>query len=397
VNGERFARFRRPGPWFWFAIVVGAAVRAGLVFATEGTFDVSIKLHHGNQVNRVGLLQWYEMAEVFNHPPLMGLWFSSAARIADFTGVPFAAVLRAPFALLDLATAVGVWLAFAGSPWRWLACAGYWLNPLAVIFSAYHGNTDSALAAFALAALVAVSRGRPVLAGAALGVGLWVKLPVLIAAPALLFAFAHSADRARFAGTASLVGLAGFLPWLAQEPGLLVRRIAGYGGSPVETPGGVPVWGLPTALGFAGTRLAEWLVTVNALVCGVPILLIAWWRRGDVSARAVGVSVCGGFLAVYGVTSFWAWQYLAWCVPFLLFLDARVALLLSVVLGAYVYGAYVFLTGSPFLLGHWDIAGHAAWPIGLALLRDASVLLCFGVALAILARAGTARFRGTAR
>jgi len=396
LNDGRLAILKRPGAWFWLSIVVGALVRGALVFGTEGTFDVSIKLHHGNQINRVGLLGWYEMAEVFNHPPLMGVWFSSATRIAEATGLPFAAVLRAPFALLDLATAGLVWLAFAGSPWRWAACAGYWLNPLAVLFSAYHGNTDSAIAAFALASLVAVSRGRPALAGAALGVGLWVKLPILIAAPALLLGFAHGRDRARFAATFALVGLAGYLPWLAQEPALLVRRIAGYGGSSVETPGGAVVWGLAAALRFGDTPLAGALAAVNMLVCAVPILLLAWWRRGDPGARVVGVSICGGFLAVYGVTSFWAWQYLAWCVPFLLFLDARVATVLSAVLGAYVYGAYAFLTGSPLLLGHWDIAGHAAWPIGLAVLRDASVLLCFGVALALLASAGLARARRSA-
>ncbi len=396
MNGGRLAILKRPGGWFWLAIAVGALLRGALVVGTEGSFDVSIKLHHGHQINRVGLLGWYEMAEVFNHPPLMGSWFAGAVRFAEATGLPFAAVLRAPFALLDLATAALVWLAFAGSPWRWAACAAYWLNPLAVIFSAYHGNTDSALGAFALASLVAVSRGRPVLAGAVLGVGLWVKLPVLIAAPALLLGFAHGRDRARFAAAAALVGLAGYLPWLAQEPGLLIQRIAGYGGSPIETPAGAVIWGLPAALRFGGTPLADALAAVNTLVCWVPILLLAWWRRGDPGARVVGVSVCGGFLAVYGVTSFWAWQYLAWCVPFLLFLDARVAAALSIVLGAYVYGAYAFLTGSPWLLGHWDIAAHAAWPIGLALLRDASVLLCFGVALALLASAGLVRARGAA-
>ena len=396
MNDERLATLKRPGAWFWLSIAVGALLRGALVFGTEGTFDVSIKLHHGHQINRVGLLGWYGRAEGFSHPPLMGAWFSGAVRIAEATGLPFAAVLRAPFALLDLATAGLVWLAFSGSAWRWAACAGYWLNPLAVLFSAYHGNTDSAIAAFALASLIAVSRGHPTLAGAALGIGLWVKLPVLIAAPALLLGFGRSRDRVRFAVATFLVGMVGFLPWLAQEPELLIRRIAGYGGSPVETPAGAVVWGLSSALRFADTPLASALAAANGLVCSVPILLIAWWRRGDPGVRVVGVSVCGGFLAVYGLTSFWAWQYLAWCVPFLLFLDVRVAALLSIVLGAYVYGAYAFLTGSPLLVGHWDIAGHAVWPIGLVLLRDASVLLCFGVALAILATAGISRARATA-
>ena len=147
---------------------------------------------------------------------------------------------------------------------------------------------------------------------------------------------------------------------------------------------------LSFVLGATCSGLAGFLAEHNTLVCWVPILLLAWWRRGDTDARRVGVGVCGAFLLLYGVTSYWAWQYLAWSIPFWLFLDVRVAALLSAVVGGYVYAAYAFLTGSVWLAGHWDIAGHPAWPAWLAALRDASVLLCLAVGWTLLVRAGVA-------
>ncbi len=55
--------------------------------------------------------------------------------------------------------------------WRFVTVAAYLLNPLAIIFSAYHGNTDSAVAAFALLCVWALSKGNVIGAGAALGAG----------------------------------------------------------------------------------------------------------------------------------------------------------------------------------------------------------------------------------
>ena len=160
------ARTREPGAWLWLALALGAALRIYLVVATQGSFDVAIKLHHGSQVNRLGLLEYYRQAPVFNHPPPMGGFFAAAASLAAETGIPFRVWLRAPFAALDLATAWLLLQAFAASPWRLAIFAAYWLHPLAILFSAYHGNTDTAVAFFALLSLVGVAAGRSAAAGA---------------------------------------------------------------------------------------------------------------------------------------------------------------------------------------------------------------------------------------
>jgi hypothetical protein len=386
-------RLRQPGAWFWAALALGAMLRVYLFYFTEGTFDVAIKLLHGDQINRVGLLEYYRQGPIFNHPPLMGEFFAAAVRLAAATGVPFGAVLRAPFALLDLGTALLLLRAFSSSPWRYAVLAAYWLHPLSLLFSAYHGNTDPALACLALLSLLLACRGRALAAGAALGLGLWVKLPVLVAAPALCLAFPSWKDRLRFSLAAALVGTAGYLPALAMEPRLVVERVVGYGGSGVTTPSGVPIWGLAHTLRIAGSDAARLLEAHNTLVCWVPILLLAWLRRGELEARALGASVCGAFLVLYGFTSFWAWQYLAWSIPFWFFLDWRLTALLTLVVGSYVSGAYAFFTGSPWLQGRWDFAASASWPAALLAARDASVMLCAGISCWMLATSWLRRRR----
>ena len=134
-------------------------------------------------------------------------------------------------------------------------------------------------------------------------------------------------------------------------------------------------------LGAAGVASFE---AANVFLVWVPILALAWLRRGRGEALEAGTTVCGSFLLLYGTSSFWAWQYLAWSIPFFLCLGRGFGVASTLLLGGYVYGAYAFFTGSPWLQGRWDFASHTAWPPVLVFLRDASVLLCFGSACLLL-------------
>jgi len=385
ASDARFGWLRRPGAWFWLALGVGALLRVYLVVCTEGSFDVAIKLHHGRSVHAFGLLDYYRRGPVFNHPPLAGRFFEAVSVLAESTRLPFPLLLRAPFALLDAVAAWALFALFRGSPWRHAAVAGYWLNPLAWIFSAYHGNTDSLVALAALLALLAVARGRPALAGVALGIGAGIKLPVVLAAPALGFALAGWRRRAAFAGAAALAGLAVYLPELAIDPLLLARNVAGYPGSGAETVHGVPIWGVFTALGLGtmpGMRpVARWFTAHNTLVCLVPILAVAWLRRERRETFELGAGIFAAFMLLYGFSSQWAFQYLAWSAPFWCFRGARYAFAGSLLLGGYVYGVYALYCGNPWLLGLWDQVSHTSFPLWLELLRDAAVVFCFASAV----------------
>ena len=276
---------------------------------------------------------------------------------------------------------MSLWALFRGSPWRYAVVAGYWLNPLAWIFSAYHGNTDSLVGLAALLALLAVARGWPALAGVALGIGVGIKLPAVLAAPALFFGLDGWRRRAAFAGAAALAGVAVYLPEAAMDPALLIRRIVGYPGSGAQTVHGVAIWGIWTALGLARLPglggIARFFMAHNTMVCLMPIVAVAWLRRERRDALDLGATVFASFMLLYGFSSQWAFQYLAWSAPFWCFRGARYATLGSLLLGGYIYGVYAFYCGNPWLLGLWDHAGHAAWPAWLRLLRDSAVVFCF--------------------
>jgi hypothetical protein len=375
---------------FWLALALGAAVRAYLVLFTQGTFDVHIVALHGHSVNEFGLLEYYRRSELFNHPPFAGRLFAFLEAAARGTALPFAPLLRAPIALLDLGTALLLLRLLRDDPHRRLVCALYWLHPLAILFSSYHGNTDTAVAFFGLLATGAAAAGRGGLAGVALGLGLWIKLPVVVVAPALFFALATRRDRALFVGATIAVAVAAALPVLALDPLLLVERVVGYRGTGVETPRGIVVWGVWNALGLRGTPLAAMAEAHNTLVVWIPLLVLAWLRRGERDLHGLCLTVLGCFLLLYGLTSYWAFQYAAWFVPFLFFADWRFSLAATALLGGYVYGVYALYTGSFALVGRWDFVGHGPWPPVLDWLRDASVLLCTVSGAWMLGRAAVA-------
>ena len=258
-------------------------------------------------------------------------------------------------------------------------------HPLAWIFSAYHGNTDSFVGLAALLALLASARGRPALAGVALGLGVGIKFPAVLAAPALCFAQADWRRRAIFAGALALMSAALYLPEIALDPALLMRRIVGYPGSGARTVSGVPIWGVWTALGLTHQpglhRIARFAMAHNSSVCLIPIVAVAWLRRAHREPHELGATIFASFMLLYGFSSQWAFQYLAWSAPFWSFRGVRYATLGSLLLGGYIYGVYALYCGNPWLLGLWDHAAHPVWPVWLGLLRDAAVVFCFLSAL----------------
>jgi hypothetical protein len=193
------------------------------------------------------------------------------------------------------------------------------LNPLAIIFSSYHGNTDTGVAFFILLAIAATAKGRAAAAGAAIGVGLWIKLPVILAAPAVFFVMAGWRRKAAFAGVALLVGASTYLPTALEAPDLIYRRVIAYPGLILHTPGGDAVWGIWYALPHALLRIASGVAQMhavhNTLVTLLPIVVFSWLRRRETGARGLGATVCGSQMIFYGVTMNWAYQYLAWSIP----------------------------------------------------------------------------------
>jgi hypothetical protein len=382
---SRFEFAQQPGTWLWLALALGAGIRVFLVIATEGTQDVPIWQSHAGWTHQYGLVGYYERSEVFNHPPFISKLLSQVWLWARAADVPFRIPFRAIFALVDAGNAWLLFRLFAASPWRYLVVAAYWLNPLAMILSSYHGNTDTGVAFFSLLAIAAAARGRAVAAGVAIGAGLWIKLPVVLAALALLFAFAGWRKRAAFAAAALLVGASTYLPTALEAPALLFERVIAYPGLTLRTPGGDPVWGiwfvLPKALQPAVAGLVSAHVAYNTLLVLTPIILFAWMRRGRTDAMGLGATICLSHMIFFGFTMKWAYQYLAWSIPLWFCVGPRFAAAATLLLGGFVYAVDAYLCNSALLLGPWQWSRVPFWPLPIALLRDAALLFCAAAAV----------------
>ena len=386
----------QPGPWLWVAIAAGALVRAWLLFGTDGTLDVDVWAGHAWEINHKGLIAYYHGGEyIFNHPPLMGEIFSRFYVLAAETGVPFAVLLRAPFAVLDLGTALLLLKLLEGDPRRYSFFAAYWLLPLAMVFSSYHGNTDSALAFFLVGAVILVSRGRALAAGAVLGVGLWIKFPAILAVPALAFALVDWKDRWRFVAATGVVGIASYVPALMQDAAVVIDSVFLYPGLQIQTPAGIRVWGnqlfFPEAPWFE--PFARAIYRANTWICLLPVAFLAWARREQRSPLEIAGSVGAGYAVFHGLTNFWAFQYLAWALPLWLVAGRRFTIPAMLVSTAYVVGLYVWLCDSWILAGTWDWMGRPRWPQWILWLRDACVLFFLGSALFLIVRDGRRALR----
>jgi hypothetical protein len=385
------------GPWLWGVVLVGALLRAWFVFGTAGTLDVVVWEGHAWEINQKGLIAYYHGGQyIFNHPPLMGEIFSRLYSLAAITNIPFAVFLRLPFAVLDFGTAWLLLRLMGPSRWRYAIFAAYWLSPLAILFSAYHGNTDSALAFFLLAAVVLVGSGRPLAAGAALGIGLWIKFPAVLALPALAFGVVGWRDRAKLVAAACITGIASYLPALLQDAEVVIRSVFLYPGLQIQSTAGVRVWGtqvfypdaenLPLAWQELYRNLVGGIYRANTLICVSAISLVAWARRNRRQPLEIAGNVGATYAIFHGLTNFWAFQYLAWALPLWLVSSWRFALPASLVTTAYVYVLYAWLCGSWILSGAWDWYGSPHWPPAILVLRDAAILFFFATAWLLILR-----------
>jgi hypothetical protein len=302
-------------------------------------------------------------------------------------------LLRAPFALLDAAAALILLSLLSFHPWRFVLVTIYWLNPLSLIFSAYHGNTDSAVAFSLLLAVWFLSRGNIVGGALALGVGFWIKLPGLLALPAFLFYLERWRHRLVFVLATAAIALVGYAP-IFLRPDVVVANVFGYHGGMLQTLGGVPAWGsrvLFFSLIAPPDKWPEylhapvvWWLQHNWQVAVIAAAGLSYLRRSRRSIPELCATIAMIYFVVYGLTDYWAFQYFAWSLPFWFFLSGWLFVPAVLVASAYIYSLYWTLCGNPWLRGQWDFIGHRDWPELVVAFRDAAVLFFFFCACAFL-------------
>lgn len=379
--------FTRAGIWFWAAIALGAALRLYLLIFTQGTEDVAIWERHASNVQQFGLIGYYRFDESPNHPPIISYLESLVLRAAQVSGIPFRVLHRAPFALIDAGTTFLLIAASRTSRWRFARAAGYWLNPLAIIFSAYHGNTDTAIPFFLLLCVWLLSKQQLIGGAVAAGASLWIKLPGLLAIPALVLFVRGWRQRLIFLVVAGVTAASTYLPAVLMDTKALFGTVFAYRGLPIHTTAYIPVWGPKVLLFSIIAAPSKWPEQTHAPILFfldhswqfalILAFLLVWLRRSRRSVPDVCATMGMLYVVVYGFSDNWAFQYFAWSLPFWFFLSPWFFGPATALGTAYIYSLYWLLCGSPWLLGKWDFIGHPYWPPLVLGFRDFAFLFFF--------------------
>jgi len=378
--------------WFTWLLIASGLIRLYLVFCTEGSFDVQLWETHAANILKLGLSGYYasDVAKttVFNHPPMIGSVVAGLFWLCSHTGIAFKIVFRLLLTSTDYLTAYYLYRIFRNSPDRRLVVAGYLLNPLTIIFSAYHGNTDPLIALCVTLSLYFISRKHPVAAGIALGCGMWVKWIVLLVLPAFFFALPVLRQKLKYLAALALACFLGYAWQFGAEPAAMLHRVFGYKGQLVQTTAGIPIWGnrivvdwLLRLLNWENTDFMYYFLHYNQAAIVLLVTAYCWLRRRGTEPMELGRTIGGAFIIFYAATNFWSFQYLVWITPFLCFLERPLRLTVTITCSAYVYALYSVVCDSPFLLGTWDFIGHPQLSEPVLILRTLAVISLIAVAI----------------
>src|SRR5438067_2429541 len=392
-----------PGPRmaFWTAMLVGALLRIYCVGFTNGTGDMDDWEDHAQQVRDRGLIGYYHANSFANHPPFISEVGSLILSVSRATHIPFRILFRGLFGLIDVGNALLLFALLPNNRSRFLATAFYWLSPAAIILSAYHGNTDTAVAFFLLLAIWLAAKNRAGFSGGAFGAGLWIKLPGILAFPAFVTFFRTRRFRIIFTLAAAGIALSTYLPALIQDYKVVWTNVFGYRGLILQTTGGVPLWG-PSVLLFSTIAPSSvwpekilqptlfvleqsWYLAIAAM------FLLMWLRRNRRAPDELCATIAIAYVILLGFSDYWAFQYFAWSLPLWFFLPWRFSVPAISLTSAYLYSLHWLFTGSASLQGGWDFGAHPTLPWPVLYLRDLGVAFFIVSALIFLAMAIRAR------
>jgi hypothetical protein len=368
---------------FWTAMFLGAALRIYCFTFTNGTGDMDDWEDHAQQVRDRGLIGYYHANSFANHPPFISKVSAWILGIATATGIPFRILFRAPFALLDAGNAFLLFSLLPENRWRLLATACYWLSPAAILISSYHGNTDTAVAFFLLLTVWLATKQQILSSGAAFGASFWVKLPGVLALPALLLLFRRWRLRAFFLLAAVVTALVTYIPPVIQDYKIVVANVFGYRGLILQTAAGVPLWGPSVLLFSTVAPIHAWPETYlrptlfvlerSWSIAIAAMLLLSWLRRNRASPPEVCATVGMAYAVLFGFSDYWAFQYFAWALPFWFFLRPWFSIPAVSLTSLYLYALHWTFCGNGWLLGEWNFLGHQSLPGLVLAIRNLAV------------------------
>jgi hypothetical protein len=236
-------------------------------------------------------------------------------------------------------------------------------NPVSILVTAFHGNTDSLVAAFGLFAAFAMSRHRYATAGFLVALAANVKIVGVLWAPGLFFLCYDRRAMSRFVfGMAA--GMLPFVSPLVAAPAEFHRNVVSYSSEPRN-------WGIYRLISggqrhfdpiFAELQ-RQFLVLGRYLVLGG---VVSWAILGRVVRLDPFRAAALAFAAFLTLAPGFGIQYLVWIVPVLAATSMGYSLryaLLGGLMALLDYGTWL-TSDWPLSTRHMTIA-TPAWMVGL--------------------------------
>ncbi|HEU4520464.1 MAG TPA: glycosyltransferase 87 family protein [Thermoanaerobaculia bacterium] len=369
---------------FVVLIVTGVAIRVLLIATSIGTNDVLNWMTFGRLVDNAGIGPSYGRIAEVNHPPLSLLIVLGLEKIRLATSIEVGDLLRLLQVLFDLA-AVAALLDIGRSiahemPQR--LALFYFLSPVSIFITGFHGNTDPAMVALLLISVALLIRtpSRPFFAGVVFALAVGIKIVPLLLLPLFLLL---RKDR-RFVAGAAAGGAAIFLPFLPTGGMTMLRQIFGYntqGGNSglayfLATIGDA----LPAAQPFLLRMAIGWIAIAKyVIVAAVIVYALALARRHERSHAALLAGTGTTLLIILALGPGGGVQYLLWPVAFLPFALGRVERLILVASYSAAQFTVYTIWSDGFPWWYADSTIRRPW-IDVSLLGDAVFLLTFAAA-----------------
>lgn len=371
-------------------LVAGLFLRVAITELTIGTNDVSFWSLWARLIEEHGIAGAYARNPYLNHPPFSLAILQVLNQLSHVTAIALGDLLRHVQTLADLVTASAIYgvarTTGVVSPAK--ASLAFFLSPVAILISSFHGNTDPLMVALIACAVLLKVQQRHAAAGAMLAFACGVKIVPFLLLPLFLF---PGRDRAalRTLGTFTATSLILLSPSILFGGPRVIMNIFFYRGFS----GG---WGIPGILSALmelapGERetfqslISLYFNRGNIIVLGsLGLLMLYFWltsRHGVPEDRTADLPryVTATLLLLLFVAPGFGVQYLLWPLPFLWFFAGRGGtVLLTVLYSAQLVLSYTLWSGT----WAWWYADAMAHPMRLELTLSAiPVWIATGVVL----------------
>jgi hypothetical protein len=366
-------------------VLLGLAARLLLAFFYYGTGDVTVWEHYSTYWER-GLSPYDEVGK-YNYFPLWFWGFSFVTFINKALNLPYSFIVKIPFILTDLATLIIIVKACGrmkiGAKGTLLAAGAFFLNPVSILISGYHGQFCNMSVMFAMLAwyFAVFKRGSWFLMSAVMmSVSVAVKHFTVILVPVIAFIQDKIHKKILVFLIAPLCALIAITPYFIRDPQLVINSILKYNL-------GAGYWGwsgviVRSVLFITGVDLAqqgwfEYLSYFNYfLYAGIMIgsfFMVKYYKAID--------SLAIVFLLFYVFTTQIAPQYSVWIIPFAVFRRGKYfyayTITATVQLVAFYYCHHRWFWNEPFVgffAGHvskvFIIFRHLTWLVCVLWLAD---------------------------